>query len=193
MFPFSFINLPQTASTNTYLEELLFSTSFLSEYTVVTTPDQVSGKGQGENIWYSSPKKNIQFSLLLKPSFLLASQQFRLNMMVSIALVNALKELLPSQEISIKWPNDIYIGNKKVAGILIKLFVQREKIDNAIIGIGINVNEMNFPEDIPNPISLIQLSGKEYADQKVQNKLLSVLLSNYEQLPYNSFLSLKNK
>ncbi len=192
MFPFSLIHLEQTDSTNTYLEELLLESSTLDEFIVVTTPLQLSGKGQGSNKWHSTAHQNIQFSLLLKPNFLEAGAQFHLNMSISIALIDFLLKLFPDKKIKIKWPNDIYIDNNKIAGILIKLFVQKEKIENAIVGIGFNVNETNFPEEIVNPISMKQIADKEFSVNSLREEILFSILLQYKMLPNISSTEIKN-
>ena len=109
--------------------------------------DQSDGRGQKGTVWYSEPGKNLTFSLLLTPTFLNPKHQFALTMAISLAVVQWL-ETLTITNIKIKWPNDIYVGNKKIAGILIENILKGKTWKSAVVGIGININQTTFHPDI---------------------------------------------
>jgi len=109
--------------------------------------DQYAGRGQQGTVWQSEPGKNLTFSLLLMPAFLDPKHQFRLTVAVSIALVRWLESLLPTP-VAIKWPNDLYVGDRKIGGILIENILKGKYWKSAVVGIGLNVNQTEFPEAI---------------------------------------------
>ena len=148
-------------STNSYLQNLLDKGEDVAD-NVVVTDFQTSGKGQGKNVWQSEDGKNLLFSIALDMSFLKAEDQFLLTQMVSVAMINVLKKYLPEENLFIKWPNDIYFNNKKIAGILIKNEIKGMMLGTSIIGIGLNVNQTTFDENLPNPISMKMITGKDY-------------------------------
>jgi BirA family biotin operon repressor/biotin-[acetyl-CoA-carboxylase] ligase len=119
----------------------------LPEGTVIMAENQYAGRGQAEGSWLAEPGKNLTFSLLLYPGFLPLDAQFRLNMAVSVAVHRALKELV-GEGLTIKWPNDIYYGAKKLGGLLIENMVSGGRIRACIIGIGLNVNQKVFDSDL---------------------------------------------
>ena len=157
---FRIIHIDETDSTNRWLKEN-------GEGTMVVTADyQKAGKGCGTNSWESERGKNLTFSMLIHPTDIPASQQFRITEIVSVALCEVLEQYLSSRStlhapLSIKWPNDIYVGDRKICGILIENRLQGPVIKDAIIGIGLNVNQTAFVSDAPNPISLRQIVGHE--------------------------------
>ncbi len=136
------IFLPKCRSTNDMAADML-KKGVLKEGGIVITDHQQAGRGQRGNTWVSSENKNLTFSILLKPHFISPTDSFALNMLVSVAIVNALKGLDRSM-FKIKWPNDIMYNGYKVGGILIENTIQVAKIENSIIGIGINVNQNSF-------------------------------------------------
>lgn len=156
---FSIHHIESCGSTNKSLQELLI-TEQPAEGLLVWADEQTAGRGHGKNTWESEAGKNLTFSLLLRPFFIPPDKQFILTQIVSLALIDLLREILPVEKPTIKWPNDIYIGDKKVAGILIQNFIKGQSIDYSIVGIGLNVNQQHFLSDAPNPVSLIQLLRK---------------------------------
>ena len=148
-------------STNSYLQNLLDKGEDVAD-NIVVTDFQTSGKGQGKNVWQSEDGKNLLFSIALDMSFLKAEDQFLLTQMVSVSMINVLKNYLPEDSLFIKWPNDIYFNNKKIAGILIKNEIKGIMLGTSIIGIGLNVNQTDFDESLPNPISMKMITGKDY-------------------------------
>lgn len=137
------IFLPVCHSTNTELNQLLKKQEKVFEGTVVITDSQTAGRGQVGNSWEAELGKNLTFSVLFYPSFLSSKDQFFLPIFTSLAIVEALKEY---GCFSIKWPNDIYIENKKLGGILIENNLHGQVIEHSIVGIGLNINQEFFKE-----------------------------------------------
>ena len=148
-------------STNAYLQNLLDEGNDIIG-NIVVTDYQTSGKGQGKNVWESEDGKNLLFSIALDMSFLRAENQFVLTQMVSVAMINVLKKYLPEDSLFIKWPNDIYFCDNKIAGILIKNEIKGMMLGTSIIGIGLNVNQTVFDKNLPNPISMKMITGNDY-------------------------------
>ena len=141
-------------STNQYLQNLLNEGIDIVD-NIVVTDYQTSGKGQGKNVWESEDGKNLLFSIALDMSFLKAENQFLLTQIVSVTMINVLKKYLPEESLSIKWPNDIYFNNKKIAGILIKNEIRGMMMGTSIIGIGLNVNQTSFDDNLHNISSIM--------------------------------------
>lgn len=168
-------------STNKYCELLDLST--VGEFTVVCAMEQTAGIGQRGNVWHSAPGKNLTFSLVLKPCFLPFEQQYMLTKAVSLGVADCLLSLLPEgHAVSIKWPNDIYIGRRKVCGILISNHVSGSSLSSSVVGIGLNVNQTEFPEWIPNPVSLKQVTGREEALEPLLRNVVECIAFRYGQL-----------
>ncbi len=137
------IKLDAIDSTNSFLKDL-GRTSVLENFTTVTTKHQIKGRGQQSGSWISSAGKNLTFSVYVSFLDLGVKQQRFLNFAVSLAIFEALKSL-QILNLQIKWPNDILAGNDKISGILIENTLKERKIQSAIIGIGLNVNQESFP------------------------------------------------
>lgn len=148
-------------STNSYLQNLLDKGEDIAN-NIVVTEFQTSGKGQGRNVWESEAGKNLLFSIGLDMSHLRAENQFLLTQMVSVSMINVLKNHLPEDSLFIKWPNDIYFNDSKIAGVLIKNEINGMTLGISIIGIGLNVNQTLFDKCLPNPISMKMITGKDY-------------------------------
>lgn len=149
----------EATSTNSVVSA---SAHLLDHGTAAAAHAQTAGRGQRGNSWESEPGKNLTFSLLLKPNSLPASRQFEISQIVAIAVAKVLREELRTDDVKIKWPNDIYYKDKKICGILIENSLTGPAIDRSIAGIGINVNQAVFHSDAPNPISMRAISGNEY-------------------------------
>lgn len=170
------LRLETARSTNTYARETLTATDDLTPV-VVVTDNQTAGRGQRGNSWESEPGKNLTFSLVVFPRWLSASHQFELSMLVSVGIVNALRKCVDKPEwLKVKWPNDIYFGDKKLAGILIENSVSDGRIERSVIGIGLNVNQKEFRSDAPNPISLCQVAGVEMSRSAVLEAVVNSIL-----------------
>ena len=167
-------------STNNYCK--LLDPQSVEEFTVISAANQTAGIGQQGNVWHSEPYKNLTFSLILKPSFLALADQWLLSMTLAVAISDCLIELLPAKEVFIKWPNDIYVGNRKICGILVTNQVSNGHISQAICGIGLNVNQKQFPDWIPNPTSLLLETQKEHDTKSLLEDLVNSIKQRYQQL-----------
>lgn len=163
------IRINNCESTNTYAKELL-SKSEPIEGTVIITDKQTKGRGQFGNSWLSQDYKNLTFSIILKPAFLKPSQQFILSKITCIATILTLNNFT-NKNFKIKWPNDIFFENKKIAGILIENSISTNKIIDSIIGVGININQDSINKNEMKAISLKNIIGSEIE--------LDLILSNY--------------
>ncbi len=166
--------VPQCHSTNSLAAELMRNKD-LAEGTVVITDDQTAGRGQRGNSWESEPSMNLTFSIILKPSFLPASDQFFLTMVVSLALREFLALRIP-EGAKIKWPNDILVGDCKICGILIENLLRVDTIQHSIVGIGLNVNQKSFSMTGPTSMSLV--AGYHF-DRALELNLLLEMLEGY--------------
>ena len=174
-------------STNQYLQNLLNEGIDIVD-NIVVTDYQTSGKGQGKNVWESEDGKNLLFSIALDMSFLKAENQFLLTQIVSVTMINVLKKYLPEESLSIKWPNDIYFNDKKIAGILIKNEIKGMMMGTSIIGIGLNVNQTSFNEDLPNPISMKMITGNDFELEELLSAISYQLSTvNSQQSTVNSY------
>lgn len=173
------IILQEVDSTNNYANELIQSKR-VKEGTAVLAYYQKKGRGQTGNNWISERGKNLLMSFILFPKFLTASQQFYISKITSISILHLLNKIVSS--VSIKWPNDIYVNNKKIAGILIENTVTGNFLDSSVLGVGINVNQLNFASDIPNPVSLIQITGGQYDIINLAESLMSYIEYWYAKL-----------
>ncbi|MFO8000747.1 MAG: biotin--[acetyl-CoA-carboxylase] ligase [Marinilabilia sp.] len=173
------IQIEETASTSSYLKALLKERD-LPECSVVITSNQTAGRGQPGNTWESLPGKNITFSIVLHPTMITASEQFILSKTVSVALTEVLEKII--SPVYIKWPNDIYHKDRKLGGILIENALKGPVIDQCIAGIGINVNQPEFPDNLPNPVSLLQITGLEQNLPELFQNLFESLTDHYATL-----------
>lgn len=149
------------------------------EGTVIITDKQTKGRGQRGNQWFTEPGKNLTFSLILKPSFLVPKDQFLITVIASLGVLDLIKSRI-QHGASIKWPNDLIIGNKKVCGILIENQLRGNKIKYAVVGIGINVNQENFA--LPSATALSQVTGEQYDLPSLLVDLLECIEARYLML-----------
>nr|MCD4773910.1 biotin--[acetyl-CoA-carboxylase] ligase [Bacteroidales bacterium] len=175
------IELENIDSTNNYVLRLLEKSKKFDEGTIIAAHSQYAGKGQDKNFWESEAGMNLTLSIILQPKFLKIEKQFMLNKIVALSVYNFINSF-GLKKTSIKWPNDIYIGNKKVAGILINNTIRGNSYDYCVIGIGININQEKFISNAPNPISLKQISGKEYNLEECLNTLCLITENWYNKL-----------
>ena len=175
-----YIHLEQIDSTNAYLQRLQSECDIRNW--VVSADMQTAGKGMGSNSWESEVGKNLTFSLALDVSFLPAEKQFLLSEAVPLGIVEVLDKLLPVEKLSIKWPNDIYYGNRKLAGILINSTIKANMMDISIIGIGLNVNQMQFQDWPTHPVSLKLITGKDFELQPFLEQIAEHIIIKVEQL-----------
>ena len=151
------------------------------EGTVITTDNQTSGRGQRLNSWSSEPNLNLTCTYILRPAFLAAKDQFMLSAAVALSVFDVINELDSSERVKIKWPNDVLVGEKKIAGILIENSVRGMNLDNSLVGIGLNVNQVEF-EDGLLATSLLKETGSRLEIDEVLNALNGKLEARYLQL-----------
>ena len=181
------IKLGAINSTNEYLKKFIVNNSLTTKH-VVYTFNQTNGKGQRGKIWHSEPGKNLAFSICIFPKNIEVKNQFIINMIVSLFLINILKALkIP--DLKIKWPNDIMSGGKKICGILNEFKVRGDSVENIIIGFGLNINQENF-DNLPNASSL-KLINKITYDLNNLTALIIQSLKRYDYLNPKSELELK--
>lgn len=184
------IELDVVDSTNNYLSELQKSKS-IGEGLVVMAYYQTAGRGQRGSKWISQPGENLTFSIALKPKFLGFNNHFILSKIVSLAICKYLKKITFLDEVKIKWPNDIYVGQNKIAGILIENQFKGDKIVGSIIGIGMNVNQTNFGD--LKATSLKLLTQKEHNLTIVLKEVLRYIESDYLKLRTNTTIAIEKE
>ena len=172
-------------STNDYLRSL----NPIAPVTVVSADFQTKGRGQVGNVWHSDKGQNLLFSILLMPENLKATDAFVLSQAMALSIKKTLDEHL--DDISVKWPNDIYWKDKKIGGILIENELEGKYIVQTIIGIGLNINQDVFHSDAPNPVSLKQILGVEVKLQEVLMKVVHGIIGGYRQLETNFDVTLQ--
>lgn len=177
----SLIRLSSVKSTNQYASQLIAQQKAVNGL-VVSAYEQTEGKGLDGNFWESMPGKNLTISILSQPEGLLPGRQFMLNKISSLAITDFIIRHFNLPGVRIKWPNDVYIGDCKIAGILINNTIEGEAITWSVIGIGLNVNQTVFGSNVPNPVSLKQLCGKEYDLDLCLKKLCRSLDFRFAQL-----------
>jgi BirA family transcriptional regulator, biotin operon repressor / biotin---[acetyl-CoA-carboxylase] ligase len=175
----SFVHFKEIESTNEYLKTWMHQEP-LEEGTLVVADFQSAGRGQLGNRWEAEAGKNLLMSLLLRPQFLEPVRHFLLSEMVSLALVEVLDSYCKGFEI--KWPNDLYFGDHKVGGILIENEWMGNRIENSVIGIGLNVNQSEFRDGAPNPISLYQILGREIPLDELTRQVVESIWKTYLRL-----------
>jgi len=182
----SFENL---TSTNTYASELLKSDE-VKEGTIIKASFQSAGRGQAGNGWESEAGKNLLISIILYPKAIPPSDQFLISMVISLGISDFLgKEL---QGCTIKWPNDIYVKNDKIAGILIENSVMDNTLVSSVAGIGLNINQHKFTWNAPNPVSMSILTGSEYDIDLCLTQLANAIDKRYESLNKGEHELLRN-
>ena len=179
-----YFHFSQLDSTNAYLQRSQTDADIRNW--VVSTDEQTAGKGMGTNGWESAKGQNLTFSLALDTSFLPAERQFLLSEAVPLGIVKVLDSFLSVEKLFIKWPNDIYYDGHKLAGILINSTIKANMMDTSIIGIGLNVNQMKFKDWPTHPISLKQITGKDYELQSLLEQISESIVAEVERLKKNS-------
>ncbi|MCM1109877.1 MAG: biotin--[acetyl-CoA-carboxylase] ligase [Clostridium sp.] len=173
------IRLPEIASTNTWMKELLAGHHPYrpADGLAVIADSQTAGRGQRGNSWEADPGLNMTLSLLLAPTGIHAAAQFAVSEVIATAAASTIARYVGPEhaaEVSVKWPNDIYVGDRKIAGILIENTLSGQRIEWSICGIGINVNQREFRSDAPNPVSIRQLTGRDTDLERFTEEFLAV-------------------
>lgn len=154
--------LDSAKSTNS---ELRMRLGELDNLSVIAAVEQTAGRGQGSHTWYSSPRTNLTFSILYRfPEDGQGLLKVADMLLVTQITTLGIRDYLLSKGITagIKWPNDIWVGDRKICGILIENILDGDRIEASIVGIGLDVNEETWPEELPNPVSMKQLTGIHY-------------------------------
>lgn len=190
------IHLDTTQSTNDHANQLI-TKNYPPEGTVISASFQTAGKGQIGRSWYGSPDKNVLCSIILYPNFLRANDQFLFNMGMACALRSTVESFVDNVPVTVKWPNDIYVRQKKISGILIQNSVSGKDYVT-VVGIGLNINEATFPAQLPNPTSMKLEQSMDFDVNSVLAKLCEYVEQYYLMLQngsghkihseYNSFL-----
>lgn len=181
-FVYHFESLP---STNAFAQELV-SKSKPSEGTVISASFQTEGRGQLGSRWESAAAENIMLSIVFYPTFLMPYEQFELNRIIALAVRDTL-QIYVTTSVKIKWPNDIYVNEKKICGILIQNTLQTNGIQSSIVGIGINVNQLNFSEEASKATSVILQTKQKHDLVPIQENLCQNIEARYLQLKTRKF------
>lgn len=172
------IRLEEIDSTNRYLKN--YREEGDEEMIVAIADYQAAGKGQGTHTWESEKGKNLLFSIKVYPHWIPVRRQFVLSMAGALAVKDALDSYV--ENITLKWPNDVYWNDKKISGTLIENTIDSKGIKSCVFGIGLNVNQLVFHSDAPNPVSLAQILGHEVDRDEVLKKILDGFEKYYELL-----------
>ena len=176
----------QTNSTNTLLRELLTRGEWPQDEYLLRAGFQTAGRGQAGNGWESEPDRNLLFSVLLRETAVTPENQFDISVAVSLALYIVVSEKILDNtrgNLTIKWPNDLYYGDKKLAGILVENAIEGNRLAWSICGIGLNVNQTEWHSDAPNPISLKQITGVDYDLDELTNAYTRALINKVLREP----------
>jgi BirA family biotin operon repressor/biotin-[acetyl-CoA-carboxylase] ligase len=175
------IKLDATDSTNAYLKNLMLSEK-PEDFTIVVANEQLNGRGQMGTQWESEAGKNLTFSVLKYFDNFRIQDQFLLNIITSLAVYNTLKKLFVPN-LSIKWPNDILSGNFKICGILVENNLKNDKIQSSVIGIGLNVNQLEFG-NLKTASSLKKIKGRSFNLDEVLSSLVLNLKTFFEEIEF---------
>ena len=174
--------LERVNSTNSYALELIKQSAPTEGY-VVWGKEQFAGRGQRGAAWHSEPGTNLTFSVILRPQFLPLAEQFQLTKAIALGIAHFVSYcLVDSVHVKIKWPNDIYVKNCKIAGILIENVLEQSVLKYSVVGIGLNVNQVVFDPSLPNPVSLKLLTGKDFNAEDCLMQLCSFIEKQYLDL-----------
>lgn len=190
--------LPSCHSTNDIATEIIHRNEYdVMEGTVIVTDHQTAGRGQRGNVWETSPGDNLTFSVILKPSFLRPSPsgdaggQYELTVAVALAVHDALGEYF-DDELKIKWPNDLYVGQQKMGGILIENTIQGAFLGYSVVGIGLNINQMEFEHAVATSLKKATRQPFRYDLQLLLERLLQCLEKRYLQLRAGQMATLRH-
>lgn len=166
----------EVSSTNSHLRGLIGHKE-LPEGSVVVAGFQTAGRGQIGNVWESEAGRNLTFSMVLYPDCIPANHQFLISQIAALSVKETLDAYVDG--VTVKWPNDIYWNDRKICGMLIENDLSGWSLYCSVIGIGLNLNQDTFRGDAPNPVSLRQITGKEYDWNEVLKRFLSIMYNKY--------------
>jgi BirA family biotin operon repressor/biotin-[acetyl-CoA-carboxylase] ligase len=184
------IHLDACQSTNDYAKKLLKEES-LKNGQVVITNYQSKGRGRAGKYWESEPGSNLLLSIFIKPENIKVEKQYFLNLVFSLGILKTLRQLTGKSGFKVKWPNDVYFGDRKIAGILIENFLSGKRIDEVIVGIGLNVNQHSF--HTPGATSIYQILRMPFQLNEVFQVLMQVLENEYKHLINNNLEEIRSE
>ena len=173
------IHIAETDSTNRYLR-MIIETERLVSGSIVHADFQTAGRGVSGSSWESEAGKNLTFSVLYYPEDIPANRSFIIAEMASLCVKFTLEKYI--HDVTVKWPNDVYCGDKKITGILIENTLFQGKITQSIIGIGINVNQALFHSEAPNPVSMAQVADVEFDRMTIMNDFRQIFMEQCGRL-----------
>ncbi len=171
----SIVFMDEVDSTNRYLRDFIKENGRPESLFCVVAENQTAGRGQKGNTWHSTKGYSLTFSFYLGSGALEPQKQFVVSEFAAYGLYKTIKRYLTEEQaehLKIKWPNDIYYKDKKLAGMLIEHSITGRKIDHSFIGIGLNLNQLDFPTELPNPISMKQITGEDYTAKEVVERIM---------------------
>ena len=180
------IELQEVDSTNNYLTK--YKSAAQADLVVAVADYQSAGRGQGTNRWESERGKNLLFSMLIHPVMVPVARQFLLSMAGALALKMAIGSYV--DDITLKWPNDIYWKDRKISGTLIETSLGNGHIKNCIFGVGIDVNQQEFKSDAPNPVSLRQILGHDVDRKELLDKVIKAFEKCYSLVVEGDYIDL---
>jgi BirA family biotin operon repressor/biotin-[acetyl-CoA-carboxylase] ligase len=190
------IQISTVDSTNTYAQQLLQQKSGIVDGTVINAINQEGGRGQRGRTWESEKGKNLTFSIIVLPDFLKGEDQFLISKTVALGILDYLKRTIDNcsdnlkRSVAIKWPNDVYVNDRKICGILIENSITGRTITQSIIGVGVNVNQTLFKNNLVNPTSIALETDLQYDLDKVLKDVLNSIDARYKMLTSNHLLTI---
>lgn len=172
---------PSLASTNSYAIDLLAKTK-PAEGTVISASFQTAGRGQIGSSWHSDAGHNLLLSIILYPTFLAVRRQFSLTRAIALAVADTVRHFAPPARVAVKWPNDVYLNERKAAGILIQNSLAGGYLQWSVVGIGLNVNQDDFPTELDSATSLRLTTGENFDLTDVRAQLFAHVEQRYLQL-----------
>lgn len=185
----NFYHFDSISSTNSHMLELLSKFKPFDEGTVILADEQTQGRGQQGTHWESNKAENLTFSLYLCPSFLEVEKQFNLSKIICLAIQKVIQSKVDSP-VEIKWPNDVYVSSKKIAGILIETVLMNNILKHVVVGIGINVNQTYFKSNTDKATSLKLECGSSFDRLALLEEVLDAIDEYYQQLKNKELASI---
>ena len=182
--------MPTCHSTNDIATQMIQSGENVFEGTVIVTDNQTAGRGQRGNTWEASVGENLTFSIIFRPNFLKASDQFQLNVAVSLGVFDFLSKFI-DEGLTVKWSNDIYYENQKMGGILIENTLQGYQIGHSVVGIGLNINQTQFGNLRATSLRNITQNPQRYDLFEMLKKLIESIEKNYLKIRNKEYEFLK--